>query len=458
MPAWRKLRAHYCFPDPLPSNRHLFSQRVWSTFLRDKSVTTSIASLIKRYGVVALGFVHIAVGRGLHGTFGVFFVALLDFFGWSRAVTAGALSLAIVVEGIVHPIVGTLTDKLGGRKTLILGGSILVLGLALSSTIASVWTFYLWVGVVTAAGISLIGMVPHVAIISRHYAERKATALGIAWAGGGVGIFLLVPATAAMIKYWNWSYAYCGLAVLALVIVIPPVFFMIPKDGDDAAPAASQAGRHGGHGAAAKGDGDWTVKRALTNSSFWLLFSARVMASMGNQIIVTHQVAHAVDVGYSKLFAASIFGVMGVVSIVGRLFFGYLADLTPRREMVYTWVQIVSAVGTLALLATTDNSLPILLYVYAVFYGLGQGSRALVLSAISIDVFQGKNFGAIFGYFTLSVGVGGAIGAWLGGYLFDVTHSYKIAFSISLACLIISIFVVWMSTHNIKKQRAAQGV
>jgi MFS family permease len=109
-------------------------------------------------------------------------------------------------------------------------------------------------------------------------------------------------------------------------------------------------------------------------------------------------------------------------------------------------------------MATTDNSLPWLLYIYAVFYGLGQGSRALVLSAISIDVFQGKNFGAIFGYFTLSVGIGGAIGAWLGGYIFDVTNSYLTAFSISLACLMISIFVVWMSTRNIKSQKEAKGV
>jgi MFS family permease len=129
-----------------------------------------------------------------------------------------------------------------------------------------------------------------------------------------------------------------------------------------------------------------------------------------------------------------------------------------RREVVYTWVQLVSAVGTVALMATTDTSLPFLLYIYAVFYGLGQGSRALVLSAISIDVFQGKNFGAIFGYFTLSVGVGGAIGAWLGGYLFDLTHNYVLAFSISLGCLIISIFVVWLSTRNIKIQREAKGV
>ncbi|MBM4264269.1 MAG: MFS transporter [Deltaproteobacteria bacterium] len=412
-------------------------------------------SALRRYGLVALGFIHIAVGRGLHGTFGVFFVAFLDAFGWSRAVTAGAASLAIIVEGIFHPIVGTLTDRIGGRKTLLLGGLVLAIGLAFSATVNSVWQLYFWVGVVSAAGISLIGMVPHVAIISRQYANRKATALGIAWAGGGVGIFVLVPVTAAMIANWGWASAYIGLAVMVAILVIPPVLFFIRADHEQAQGTASQS-HAPGHAKHAVDDGDWTVKQALTNSSFWLLFGARVLASLGNQIIVTHQVAHAVDVGYPKIFAASIFGVMGVVSIAGRILFGYLADRM-RRELVYTWVQAVSAVGTVALLATTDNSMPILLYAYAVFYGMGQGSRALVLSAISIDVFKGKNFGAIFGYFTLSVGVGGAIGAWLGGYLFDVTRSYQIAFSISLACLIGSVFVVFMSTRSIRAQSAARG-
>jgi len=420
--------------------------------------STSWLARLKQYSLVALGFIHIGFGRGLHGTFGVFFVAMLDAFGWSRAVTAGALSLSIMVEGVFHPVVGTLTDKLGGRKTLILGGLVLAVGLALSATIDSVWSFYFWVGIVSAAGISLIGMVPHVAIISRHYASRKATALGIAWSGGGVGIFLLVPATAALVSTWGWRWAYVGLALLVVVIVIPPVFCLIPSDyeapkSDFGGLHGSSHGKHGGGG----GDGDWTVKRALTNSSFWLLFTARVLASLGNQVIVTHQVAHAVDVGYPKVFAASIFGIMGVVSIAGRLGFGYLADVM-RREVVYTWVQVVSAVGTVALMATTDTSTPALLYIYAVFYGLGQGSRALVLSAISIDVFKGKNFGAIFGYFTLSVGVGGAIGAWLGGYLFDVTRSYMVAFSISLSCLILSIFVVWMSTRNIRRQNYTEGM
>jgi MFS family permease len=411
--------------------------------------STDKSSMLKRYGLVALAFCHIAVGRGLHGTFGVFFVAMLDTFGWSRAATAGAISLAIIFEGACLPWAGGLIDRIGGRKTLMIGGLVLAIGLAFSSTISSIWEFYFWIGMVCAVGIALIGMVPHVAILSREFPQRRGTALGIAWAGGGVGIVLLVPVTQLMIDNWSWPMAYVGLAAITLILVVPPVQFFMPGPRSVAPAQAGPNKRSGG----ATQSADWTVRRALTNSAFWLLFIARTLASLGNQIVVTHQIAHAVDVGYAKVFAASIFGLMGVISIGGRVMFGYLADVM-RRELVFTWVQLVSAVGTLALLAMRDDSTPWLLYIYAVCYGLGQGSRALVLSAISADIFHGKHFGAIFGFFTFSIGLGGAIGAWLGGFLFDLTGSYAVPFWGSLACLLGSMLIVLASRRVIMAQNA----
>jgi MFS family permease len=415
-----------------------------------KTITSGSAAL-KRYGLVALAFLHIGVGRGLHGTFGVFFVALLDAFGWSRATTAGAISLAIIFEGACLPWAGGLIDRIGGRKTLIAGGLVLAVGLAFASTISSIWQLYFWIGIVASVGIALIGMVPHVAILSREFPQRRGTALGIAWAGGGVGIVLLVPVTQLMIDRWGWSPAYVGLAVITGLLVIPPVLFFLPRSAkrDTAEVVATKTPPKESR------DSDWTVKAALTNSAFWLLFIARTLASMGNQIIVTHQIAHAVDVGFAKVFAASIFGLMGVVSIGGRILFGYLADVM-NRQMVFTWVQMISAVGIFALLAMHDASMPWLLYIYAISYGLGQGSRALVLSAISADIFHGKHFGAIFGYFTFSIGLGGAVGAWLGGFLFDVTHSYAVPFWVSLACLVLSVFIVLASAKVLGSQRGME--
>lgn len=328
-----------------------------------------------------------------------------------------------------------------------LGGVILAAGLSLASTISAIWQFYFWIGIVCAVGIALIGMVPHVAIISREFSKRRGTALGIAWAGGGAGIVLLVPVTQLMINNWGWSAAYVGLAAITAILVIPAVPVFMPRARTVATPEPAHAKAPVGDHSAT----DWTVKRALTNWAFWLLFIARTLASLGNQIIVTHQIAHAIDVGYAKVFAASMFGLMGVFSIGGRILFGYLADVM-RRELVFTCVQVISAAGVLALLGMRDNATPWLLYVYAICYGLGQGSRALVLSAISADIFAGKHFGAIFGFFTFSIGLGGAVGAWAGGFLFDVTGSYAVPFWGSLACLVVSVFIVLASSRVVMAQ------
>lgn len=407
-------------------------------------MTNIRTSAFKKYGLVILGFLHLAVSRGLHGTFSVFYVAFLDAFGWARGVTAGAISLAIVFEGLSMPLVGSLTDRLGGRKTLLLGGVVLALGLGFSATVSSLWELYLWVGIVTAFGHALIGMVPHVATISREFTANRATALGVAYAGGGVGIFLLVPTTQIMIGNWGWQWAYVGLAAVTALIIFPSIQMFFRSNETKIATGASVEKAN-----SQEGKKDWTVKQALRSPGFWLLFGARVLASMGNQLVVIHQIAHAVDVGYTKIFAASIFGLMGIVSIFGRVLFGYLSDLV-KREIAFTGVQAVSVLGIAALLLMRDDSWPLLLYAYAVCYGLGQGSRALVLSAISADMFVGKSFGAIYGYFTLSIGVGGAVGAWLGGFLFDLTDSYTIPFSIALACFTTSVVIVWITSRVAK--------
>jgi MFS family permease len=128
-----------------------------------------------------------------------------------------------------------------------------------------------------------------------------------------------------------------------------------------------------------------------------------------------------------------------------------------KREVVFTWVQVISAFGIFALIAMRNDSQAWLLYIYALCYGLGQGSRALVLSAISADIFHGKHFGAIFGYFTFSIGLGGAAGAWLGGFLFDRTQSYVVPFWVSFGCLITSVFIVLASRHIVRSQESAKG-
>lgn len=371
--------------------------------------------------------------RGIRGTYAVFYVALFQAFGWSRGVTATALSISVLVEGFSMPVAGSLVDRWGSRKTLVLGGILLAVGLGFSATVTSLWQLYIWVGVVTALGLGLMGMVPHVAIIARQFTRRRGLAMGLAWAGGGLGIAVLLPVAQFFVDIWGWRLAYVAMGVMAFVLVVLPSGVLMPRDPPSPRKAEAEPAAAGG---------EWTVWEALTSTMFWLLFVSRVFASMGNQIITNHQVAHAVDIGYDAFFAASILGLMGVFSIFGRVLFGFLTDVL-SHQMTYTLVQLVSSAGILALVAAGDTSYPILLYAYAACYGLGQGSRALVLSAISADVFLGRDFGAIYGYFTLSIGVGGAVGIWLGGFLHDVFGNYMVPFMIAFGNFVVSILMVW---------------
>jgi MFS family permease len=166
------------------------------------------------------------------------------------------------------------------------------------------------------------------------------------------------------------------------------------------------------------------------------------MAAGGTTVIVTHQVAHVVDIGYSRLYAATIFGLVGVASTGGRMIFGYVADLF-SKQVAYTLNILTTIVGVGALMAARDTSQPWLLYLYLIFFGVGFGSRAVIFSALAADIFSGKRFGAILGYSVVSVGLGGALGSWLGGFFYDLSGSYLISFALSAVILGLSDLSVW---------------
>jgi MFS family permease len=171
------------------------------------------------------------------------------------------------------------------------------------------------------------------------------------------------------------------------------------------------------------------------------------MAASGTTVIVTHQVAHVVDIGYSGIFAATVFGVMGITSTCGRVVFGFIADLF-SKQAAYTANIVTTLIGVAALMLARDPSQPWLLYIYVLFFGIGFGSRAVIFSALTADIFSGKGFGSIYGYFAISVGIGGALGSWLGGFLHDVTGSYLTSFAISALLLALSDLSIWLASFR----------
>lgn len=384
--------------------------------------------------IAALGFLVLGFSRGINSSFGVFYVALLETFGWSRGATAGVFSANLIVDAIVSPVVGHLLDRYGPTKVVGVGCLLLASGLWLSSQISSLWQFYIFFGLISALGFSFMGMIPHVVLISEWFSSNRASALGVVYAGTGVGILVLAPLTEWLISSWGWERALQSLAVAILVLLTPLVLGFYRRGPYAERLSESNRSRN-----------QWTTRLALQSLQFWLLFLARIFAASGTTVIVTHQVAHVVDIGYSRFYAASIFGLVGITSTCGRMIFGYIADLF-SKQAAYTLNIATTLVGVGALMVARDPSQPWLLYIYLLFFGIGFGSRAVIFSAITADIFSGKGFGAILGYSVISVGLGGALGSWLGGVFFDLTGSYLISFALSTFVLILSDVCIWLSS------------
>ncbi len=279
-------------------------------------------------------------------------------------------------------------------------------------------------------------MVPHVFLVSEWFLANRASAIGIVYAGTGVGILLLAPLSEWMIAEWGWARAFQTFGAIVVAVLLPLVWLFY---------------RHGPYGERLRGrrtvateENQWTISLALKSLQFWLLFVARICAAAGTTVIVTHQVAHVVDVGFSKLLAASIFGLAGITSSFGRVVFGFIADRL-SKQAAYTLNIIMTVIGVGALMMLREPGQAWLLYVYVLFFGIGFGSRAVIFSALTADIFSGKGFGTILGYSTVAVGVGGALGSYLGGVFHDWTGSYLISFALSTLVLTVSDACIWLS-------------
>lgn len=386
--------------------------------------------------VASLAFIVLGFSRGIHSSFGVFNVALLDTFGWSRGATAGIFSIVLTVDAMLSPLVGYLLDRYGSKKISIAGCLALVLGLFLSSQVSTLWQLYISFGVILAVGFTFTGMVPHVFLISEWFSSHRASAIGFVYAGTGLGIMLLAPLSEWLISSYGWARAFETYAAIVVIGLLPVVWLFYDH---------GPHGEHLRHRPEKKtSQNQWTARLALRSLQFWLLFVARIAAASGTTVIVTHQVAHVVDVGFSKLLSASIFGLAGVTSSFGRVIFGFIADRL-SKEAAYTLNIVMTVVGVGALMVLSDPSQAWLLYIYVIFFGIGFGSRAVIFSALTADIFSGKGFGSILGYSTVAVGVGGALGSWLGGAFYDWTGSYLVSFALSTAVLSISDVCIWLA-------------
>ncbi|MGH7389926.1 MAG: MFS transporter [Candidatus Rokuibacteriota bacterium] len=388
-------------------------------------------------------WVTLAIASGLYFSFPVFFVALLEEFGWSRGATAAAFSISSLVQGMLSPVVGMLVDRLGPRRVMLGGACLLGCACALSSRIGSLWSLYVLTGVLAAAGVCAVSWIPSGALIARWFTERRGSMLGLAFSGMGAGVLVVGPLAQWLIAGHGWRAAYLVLGVGTLVTLLPLIWLGVREAPVVA--AASPGRREVGEPAPGPAAGAGReVGDALRTRAFWALFFAYLCTPLAVFSVVTHQVAFAVDQGFPRLFVAGIFGLTGLLSVAGRVLFGFAADRIGRAASA-TISYGCTAVGTLCLLGLEVWPHAAALYAYAIFFGLGFGARGPIITAMAAQLFPGRHFGVIYGILSVGNGIGGGIAPWYAGAVHDVTGSYRAAFIIAVGFCALGSACFWLA-------------
>ncbi|MFL5284886.1 MAG: MFS transporter [Rhodopila sp.] len=372
----------------------------------------------KAWLLLGAAFITFSIGAGFMHAYTVFLVTFLAVFDWTRAEVSVAYAVSQLVNGFSSPVVGILVDRLGARRLILIGGSILTAGLLVSSRVDALWQVILVYGVVMTMGANCLGLVVFVPFLSRMFVNKRGLAVSVVQSANGFARAFSAPVTAMMIGGLGWRGAYFWQGVFMAAVVIP----LAAAFGDVGKPPPRQAG------SVAQG---WTLRQAMRTPHFWLLGLVYMFTGLGSFLVALHQLAFAVDIGFDKLYAAYVLGMGAFLSLPGVILTGWISDYV-GRELSAIATYGTSIIGVICALLIHSPDQHLLLWLHSCFFGLTWGARGPAITAKTADLFPGPNLGAILGVITIGTGLGAAGGSWLAGAVFDWTGSYRVAFWLSI--------------------------
>jgi len=321
-----------------------------------------------------------------------------------------AMAIGQFVWGVVQPIAGAFADKYGPRPVLLSGVLILVIGSALTPFVTSSWGLILTMGFLTAIGAGacsfsvLLG-----AAAQRMPTESRGVASGIINAGGSFGQFVFAPIIGKLIQWVGWMGSMWAMAVVTL-LAIPLLNKLTSNTHAPAKPADPAGGLKK------------AVSDAMHNPSYLLLHLGFFTCGFHIAFLVTHLPTEVGLCGLSPAVASWSLALIGLANIVGSLFAGSCVNLY-RSKYVLAFMYGSRAVLIALYLAAPKTEWTF--YAFAVGLGLTWLATVPPTAALVGKLFGIRYLATLFGLTLLSHQIGGFLGAYLGGLVFEANHDYQ---------------------------------
>ncbi len=373
--------------------------------------------------VLIFGGLMVTLSMGIRHGFGLFNLPITLANGWGRETFALTIALQNLIWGAVQPITGALADRYGAFKIMVAGGILYALGLAGMAISTDALNF-------TIAGGLLIGLAQTATTYSVVYgilgrnvsADKRVWAMGVAAAAGSFGQFLMIPAEQGLLSAFGAQDALLMLGLMAS-LMIPTAFMLREKNFKHNHNLGDQTIKE-------------SLKEALSNPSFQLLTLGYFVCGFQVVFIAVHLAPYLKDLSSihpsvgAPVVATTALALIGLFNIFGTYSSGYLGQRFPKRYLL-SGIYLSRAIVITVFVVMPPS--PMLTYVFAALMGFLWLSTIPLTNGIVAQIFGVKYLTMLSGLVFFSHQLGSFCGAFLGGYLFDRTGSYLIAWQIAIA-------------------------
>jgi len=396
----------------------------------------------RKWWLVILGCITHAVNTGF-AYFGMsaFFPPFEREFGWSRTAISGAFSLARIEAGLLGPIEGYFVDRVGPRRIMYIGIVICGLGFFSLSLVNSLPMLYVSIVLGIVLGSSLGYHMPISLLIAKTFRERRSLAFGIFRMGPGIS-GPLVPFVGRIVATWGWRSAAVISGVILLVVSLPIAYLInrLAQAQELEAEQSSTAPAHAGHGHASD-DPQFTLREVLRLRVFWLFSTAMALRHMVTEGVSVHFVILLVDRGWGMEAATGLLGLSALIGAPARIGMGWLGDLAEKRRLVMGLLLALSV----SVFFMGWSAQPWIFTPCMVVYSFAYGGLASLQEPIRADYFGTKAFATIQGVSRTVQTVGTFLGPLIAGFVYDLTKSYAIAFSIFAAVSLLATVLMFLA-------------
>ena len=382
--------------------------------------------------IAGIGLVILMVTNGLTATaISVFDESLLAEFGWSRGELKFRDFLNFGVVALFAPLGGLMLDRFGARRLLVVGCLALSAAYAAYSRLETLWQMYV-IHIVFALALLTAGTMVVIVLVSSWFVARRGVAIGIALVGTSAGSFVFSPLNAVLIERFGWRQAFLVEAALPLV-VLALVLLLVRNSPTE----------HGGApvGVAADGPDPRSTgvefRDALRTRSFWAIGLSGFLMYYSILAIFGHLFLHMRGLGYAPTVAASALSLLALLAMFGKLGSGWLADRIDRHK-VFMGCLVLMLIGVAGLATMKPGGW---VWSSVTVIGLGWGGLFTLYNMLTVSNFGLKAIGKINGSISSMESLGGGLGIWLTGRLFDVWGSYEMPFLVLLGCVALGLVI-----------------